>query len=117
MQRNKAYLLDAIVFCRSILEFSLDITREDFLQDLKTQRAILYDIIALGEAIKRLSPEFRCQHTQLPYDDIRGLRNRAAHEYDGLDLEVVWEVITNNVPNLLNDLERIFAAMPDVENS
>lgn len=54
----------------------------------------------MGEAIKRLSGEFR-QHPEVPWDDVAGMRDIIAHQYDRLDLNIVWQVIQRNIPELL----------------
>lgn len=58
----------------------------------------------MGEATKRLSREFREQHPEVPWDDIAGMRDIVAHQYDRIDLDIVWQVIQRNIPELLNML-------------
>lgn len=65
------------------------------------QSAILYQITIMGEATKRLSREFRSQHTEVPWDDIAGMRDIIAHQYYRLDMNIVWQVIQRNIPDLL----------------
>lgn len=55
----------------------------------------------MGEATKRLSREFRSQHPEVPRDDVAGMRDIIAHQYDRLDLDIVWQVIQRNIPELL----------------
>ena len=58
----------------------------------------------MGEATKRLSRQFREQHPEVPWDDIAGMRDIVAHQYDQIDLDMVWQVIQRNIPELLNVL-------------
>jgi uncharacterized protein with HEPN domain len=58
----------------------------------------------MGEATKRLSREFREQHPEAPWDDIAGMRDVVSHQYDRIDLDIVWQVIQRNIPDLLSIL-------------
>lgn len=76
MERDEASILDAVRFAELILEFTEGMDYQIFYSNLQTQAAVLYEITILGEAIKRLSPEFREQHPEIPYSMIIGMRNR-----------------------------------------
>jgi uncharacterized protein with HEPN domain len=78
--------------------------RQEFMGDAKTQSSVLYQLIVMGEASKRLSEDFRKNYPQIPYGEIKGLRNRLAHEYQEIDLEIVWEVIEREIEPLLSML-------------
>jgi len=67
--------------------------------------AILDQITIIGEATKRLSQPFRQQHPEIPWRDIAGMRDVIVHEYDQVDLDVVWDVIQNRLPELLTLLQ------------
>ncbi len=56
----------------------------------------------MGEATKRLSREFRAAHPEIPWDDVAGMRDVIAHQYDRIDLDIVWQVIGRNIPELLS---------------
>ena len=64
-----------------------------FLADLKTQSAVLHQLLILGEAAKRLSQLFRDAHAHIPWPLITGMRDKLIHHYDVVDLGVVWETI------------------------
>ena len=75
-----------------------------FLADDKTQSAILYQILVMGEATKRLSAETRSACPAIPWREIAGMRDRLIHAYDLVDWEEVWSVAQNDVPELLTNL-------------
>ena len=102
MSRDKASLLDIDRAGKLILQFAQGLSRKQLESDLRTQSAILYQITIMGEATKRLSREFREQHPEIPWDDIAGMRDVVAHQYDRVDLNIVWQVIQRNIPELLN---------------
>lgn len=102
MQRNEAYLLDIVNAGKHILNFGQDLSREDLSDNVEKQSAILYQIIVIGEATKRLSQDFRRIHPEVPWDDMAGMRDRLAHQYDRVNLEVVWTVVRSDIPMLLS---------------
>lgn len=107
MERDLVSLLDALIFAQRILEFTSGMDRVAFENDLKTQSAVLYQISVLGEAMRRISPEFREVHPEIPYVQIIGMRNKLVHDYDGINIEVVWQVIQKDIPELISLLVRI----------
>ena len=62
-------------------------------------------ISIIGEATKRLSDDFRAQHAEVPWKEMAGMRDVIIHDYDEVDLDEVWTVIRENLPQLLADLE------------
>ena len=104
MSRNDASLLDIVRSGQLILQFAQGFDRKQLDLDLRTQSAILYQIAIMGEATKRLSREFREHHPEVPWEDIAGMRDIVAHQYDRIDLDIVWQVIQRNIPELLSVL-------------
>jgi uncharacterized protein with HEPN domain len=105
MSRDEAALLDMARALRLIIEFTQQMEEPSFLDDLKTQSAVLHQLLVLGEAVKRLSPEFRARHPEIPWTLIAGMRDNLIHEYDSVDLEEVWRTTERDVPRLLASLE------------
>ncbi|WP_297077993.1 DUF86 domain-containing protein [Thermoleptolyngbya sp. M55_K2018_002] len=69
--------------------------------------AILYQITIIGEAAKRLSQDFRQQYPEIPWREITGMRDVIVHDYDQVDLDIVWDVIQNKLPELLISLQSL----------
>lgn len=68
------------------------------------QAAILYFFITLGEATKRLSPEFRSAHPEIDWQSMAGMRDILAHQYDRVNIQVVWDLVQTDLPPLLESL-------------
>jgi uncharacterized protein with HEPN domain len=100
-ERDRASILDAIIFAELILEFTLGMEKSDFLADSKTQAAILYQITILGEAFRRTYKDFQQQHPEIPYSQIIAMRNRLIHDYGKVDLDVAWNVVKQEISRLL----------------
>ncbi len=101
MNQDPSYLLDIAQFCQTIIRLTNDMTESDFYDDERTQLAVLYEITIIGEVVKRLSPEFREQNPQIQWRQIAGMRDRLVHDYDQVKLDLVWQVIKKNIPELL----------------
>lgn len=113
MSRDSASLLDIVRDGELILQFAQGVSREQLESDVMRQSAILYQITIMGEATKRLSREFRGQHTEVPWDDIAGMRDIIAHQYDRLDMNIVWQVIQRNIPELLSIIVPLLPVQDD----
>lgn len=107
MNRNKEAILDLIRAIKLIIEFSKNLDYPSFYEDIKTQSSILYQIVIMGEAINQLSSEFIQSYPEIPFNAIRGMRNRVVHEYKEVDVKILWEVIQTNIPELLVKIEMI----------
>lgn len=84
--------------------------KEDFLDDRRTQQAVIMSLIVLGEAATKVMdnfPAFAETHGQVPWRSMRGMRNRIAHGYFEINLEVVWETVQKALPELLEQLKAI----------
>ncbi len=107
MERDLASVLDALIFSRKIMKFTEGMSKEEFNLDFKTQDAVMYNVSVLGEAIRRISPEFSALHPEIPYAKIIGMRNKLVHDYDGINLDLIWDVVQINIPELITIFEAI----------
>lgn len=105
MRRDEGALLDIAKAARAVLTFTQGLQKDQFLEDFKTQSAVLYQLIVIGEAVKRLSLELRQQHPEIPWTLMAGMRDHLIHGYDVVDWDEVWQTATRDVPDLLNKLE------------
>lgn len=113
MSRDDATVLDLARAARLILDFTRGVDRFAFLADAKTQSAVLHQIMILGEAVKRLSPDFRDAHARMPWSLIAGMRDKLIHKYDDVDLVLVWQTAQTDIPMLLSYLDQ--AALPKLD--
>jgi uncharacterized protein with HEPN domain len=106
MSRDKALAIDIVLAGRQALVFIQGMTQEQFSKDLKTQAAVLMELVVIGEAVKGLSPEFRDGVTEIPWKKVAGMRDRLIHDYRNWDLEEIWQTIQNRLPELITALEK-----------
>lgn len=104
MSRDLDSLRDMVLAARRVLRYVENISQQDFEQDLEKQDSVIYRILILGEASKRISSDFREEHSNIPWRQVAGMRNILVHEYDQIDLEVLWDVTQKSIPDLLKKL-------------
>ena len=66
-------------------------------------------LFQIGELSKRMSEEFKNTHTEVPWAEMKGMRNLFAHEYESADQELLWETITKDIPKLNKQLQEIYS--------
>ena len=113
MLRDSAWLLDIKCAGQLVVEFSRGMSREDLELDKQKQSAILHQIQIAGEATKRLSREFREQHPQINWSQIAGMRDIIVHQYDRLDFDIVWQVIQQSIPEMLEEIASVLPVNPE----
>ena len=86
------------------------LTREQFFDDETLQRAFVRSLEIIGEATKRIPMDVRAQHPAIEWRAMAGMRDRLIHEYFGVDLDLVWDVVQHKIPPLREYLAPILAA-------
>lgn len=82
---------------------------DKFSEDIKTQDAVVRTLEIVGEATKRLSPALREQHPEMPWKDMAGVRDKLIHDYFGVNFDIVWQIVTEELPPVAVRVERILA--------
>jgi uncharacterized protein with HEPN domain len=103
----KDYLQHILQETAFILERSQGLTQEAFFKDELLKRAYVRSLEIIGEASKNLPDEFRQRNPQVPWRRMSGMWDRLIHVYFGVDYEVVWDVIVNQIPGLHQEVERL----------
>lgn len=104
-QRDSASLQDILNAARLIVQFRGLSNEKAFAEDLKTQSAVMHQLLIIGEATKRLSEEIRIQYPQIPWRFMSGMRDQLIHGYDGVDTHEVWQTVIRDIPQLIADLD------------
>ena len=110
MSRHSATLLDIARAAHLILDFVQGTDRTAFRSDLKTQSAVLHQLMVLGEAVRRLPRSFRQRHVEIPWALVAGMRDKLIHAYDQVDLDEVWRTVEKDIPELLRLIEPLLPA-------
>lgn len=108
-REHRLFLEDMRKACDKVIRFTQTLTREQFVADEKTFDAVMRDLEIIGVAAKHIPPEVRAQHPDIDWRKIAGLRDVVIHEYFGIDIELIWDIITREVPELLPRLNHILS--------
>lgn len=103
----KLLLEDMLVAAKKIRNYSSGLNFETFIADDKTVDAVIRNFEIVGEAANRIDPDFRLQTPEVEWRRIRGFRNRIIHNYFGIDHEIVWSIIEDDLEELVFQLEEI----------
>lgn len=100
-------LQDILEAARRITSYTAGLTYETFLADIKTQDAVTRNLEIVGEAVKKLSDAVRDAHPKIPWRSMSGLRDRLIHDYFGVNFDIVWEIASKELPQIVPELEEI----------
>lgn len=109
MSRDREALIDIAEAIKLILRYVEGVNIDILATNIEKQDAILRRITIIGEATKRLSKNFRAEHPTIPWKEIAGMRDVITHDYDEIDLDEVWTVVNENLPDLLNYIEPLIS--------
>lgn len=94
-------------YAQKAISISQGRNRNDLDEDLTFNLALTHLIEIIGEAANRVPEEFQDNHTEIPWAQIIGMRNRLIHGYDEVDLNFLWSVVQNDLPGLIAKLEEL----------
>lgn len=101
MKRDaRVHIADILESIARIEEYTVGVSREDFLLGAQVQDAVLRRLEIIGEAVKHVPQELRTAHPDVPWKEIAGLRDVLIHEYFGVKPERIWKVVSRDLPEL-----------------
>ena len=106
MPDDAATIADILIACGRIRRFLAGVERRTFHAAEEKHWAIASQLLVIGEAVTRLSTEYRAKHPAIPWQRMAGMRNKLIHEYDRINWELVWRTAMNEIPVLEAELKR-----------
>jgi len=100
-RRDPDYCSDILEAMQRIISYTGGLSYERFMEDKRTQDAVVRNIEVIGEAAKRLSSPLKKQHPAIPWKDMAGMRDKVIHHYFGINYDIVWTVANEEIPRLL----------------
>lgn len=112
MKRDyRDYLQDILEAIRDIADFTAGMDFDAFARDKKTINAVVRSIEVIGEAAKRIPKSLQDRYASVPWKKMISMRNKLIHEYFGIDLEILWKVVTEEAPSLREPIETMLRSL------
>ena len=105
------HIMDEIEY---LIDKSANLSKEDFIDDETLKRAFIRSIEIIGEAVKKIPPDFKQKYPHIEWRAMAGMRDKLIHDYFGIDYEIVWDVVTNKIPTLRLKIKEILDKKPSI---
>ena len=106
--RSLRQRIEDILSCaHNISDFTTGMGLDDFLEDPRTVRAVAFELTTIGEAAKNIPMEIQERYPDIPWGKMQGIKNVLVHEYFRIDEEILWKTTTEDIPALIEALEKI----------
>ncbi|MGP1574918.1 HepT-like ribonuclease domain-containing protein [Selenomonas sp.] len=105
--RDKIIVDKMLRYASKVCKYCQDTSYEEFQANDMLLEACVFNLSQIGELTAKLNDNFKKQYPQVPWAQIYGLRNRIVHDYEGVNLRLIWEIISEDMPDLqrtLNDI-------------
>ena len=112
--RDRIIIQKIVGYIDDVEKYVEDIEARDFLDDKKTITACAFTVSQIGELVKEITDETIEKYPNIPWNSIKGMRNRIVHDYENVDLSVLWGTIMESLPDLKNELKDIILKERDI---
>jgi uncharacterized protein with HEPN domain len=107
MKDDIAYI-DHILLCISkIQEYTKDLQKTDFDKNEMLQDAVIRNVEIIGEATKKISADLKSQNGEIPWKEMSGMKDKLIHDYLGVDIDVVWRTVQEDIPLIKSLIQNI----------
>ncbi|MCX6324920.1 MAG: DUF86 domain-containing protein [Sphingobacteriales bacterium] len=96
--------------CTYLLSINKNLTKDDFIEDETLKRAVVRSLEIIGEATKKISADYKVKWNSIQWKNMAGMRDRLIHDYMGVNYSIVWDVLTNKIPDLHNQIQAVLAS-------
>lgn len=112
--KDRIIIQKMITYIDDVEKYVEGLEARDFLDDKKTITACAFTVSQIGELSKEVTEEAQNKYTEIPWKSIKGMRNRIVHDYENVDLSVLWGTIKNSLPELKDKLKDIILNETDI---
>ena len=105
--KSNVIISKILEYTDKILKYSANMSYEDFVENEMVMEACVFNLSQIGELANKLDDEYKQNHKEIAWSQIYGLRNRIVHDYEGVNLKLVWEIIAGDLPELRDELQKL----------
>ena len=105
--RNDIIVQKLVAYSEKVIDYCEGMDYEQFCTDSKLVEACVFNLSQMGELANRVDAAFAESHPQVPWRLLYGLRNRIVHDYEGVNLQLIWQIIGDDLPALRDELLKI----------
>ncbi len=109
MKTDIAYIEHILLCIKKIEEYTKELDRNGFSENELIQDAVIRNVEIIGEATKKISTDLKSQYREIPWKEMSGMRDKLIHDYFGVDVDVVWKTVKEDIPflkDLITGIER-----------
>ena len=108
MKEHEKFILKKIrIYAEQAIQFKEGMLFDEFSKDIKTIAACVLNLSQIGELAGRFDDEFLEKSSHIPWRKMKGMRNRIVHDYEGIRLNMVWDVLIDFLPELIKDIDNL----------
>ena len=107
MPRDPQFLLDMLQSAELVIQYVNQCSKDEFIDNIQLQDSVIRRLLVIAEAARRVSETTRRNLSNISWPEINGMRNRLVYEYDDINLNIVWDVVQNEIPILIQQLKSI----------
>ena len=105
MQQDLQFLLDMLQSAELIMNYTVQCSKDKFVGNVQLQDSVIRRLLVIAEAARRVSEATRQTLPNVSWQEINGMRNRLVHEYDDINLNIVWDVVQIEIPTIIEELK------------
>lgn len=105
--RDRIILQKIISYIDDVIKYKSGFSFRQFMADKKTISACAFTVSQIGELAKEISKDTQQKHSNIPWKSMRGMRNKIVHDYENVDLAVLWGTLEKSLPELKKQIEEI----------
>ncbi len=106
--KNKQIVAKILKYISKVLDYTKDTQYDDFIKDSILVEACVFNLSQIGELANKIDNEFEENHTSIPWRVMYGLRNKIVHDYEGVKLVLIWDIVKDDLPELKARLEELY---------
>ena len=105
--RNEVVVSKIAGYTDKILKYCSGVSYDQFVGDSMLVEACVFNLSQMGELANKVDPDYAASHREIPWHHLYGLRNRIVHDYDGVNLALIWQIVSEDLPDLKRTLAKI----------